>query len=646
MAMSMLDSALELAGAGLPVFPLEPNGKRPLADLAPRGVYSATTDPETIRAWWTEAPDANIGAAVGAAGLSVLDVDCKDGQPGMASLADLEREHGPLAVDYVVETPSGGLHYYVREQWANTVSSVAPGLDTRGPGGYVVAAGSIIDGVPYRVAEWSWGLLETVQPAPAPLSMRVRSTTLPPAIAMPEIPDAAPIMVERALGWLSNHPPAVSGAGGNAHTFTTACRVRDFGLSAVQAEEAMLSEWNDRCDPPWTVDELATIVGNAYRYARGLPRLDGSGQLPEAMREVIAKRRPRFTPLSYDDLRNLPAPKWLIPDLLPECGLSMLVGPWGSYKSFTALALALDLATGSDTLGLGNVSEPQPVLYIAGEGAFGLLKRIAAWCEHHGIEPPDADHLRIVPEMPQLCDAEELRAFEERQTRPALIVLDTLATAMTGLDENAAQDMGRVASALGVLRDHWRCNVLAVHHTGKNGTTRGSTVLPGAVDTILTTSLDDGKLSLTVTKQKDAEQRQLPAYEPRSIVTGHGTSLVMVATAPGKPDKSGKTEMREVVDGMLKEQAAALDDRTHEEILERVRATLAAGTQRTISVGALCRIVAADMQDDEGRIRTRLRTARMAHELRPHVAEMDARGRPQRFLTAMANLAPQEDAHT
>ncbi|PYX67820.1 MAG: hypothetical protein DMG72_24450 [Acidobacteria bacterium] len=44
------------------------------------GCKDATIDPETIRRWWTQCPDANIGVATGTpSGLVVLDIDGEGG---------------------------------------------------------------------------------------------------------------------------------------------------------------------------------------------------------------------------------------------------------------------------------------------------------------------------------------------------------------------------------------------------------------------------------------------------------------------------------------------------------------------------------------------------------------------------------------
>jgi hypothetical protein len=69
----LLRGALLYAGRGIPVFPCEPGGKRPLtAD----GFLEATTEGASIRRWWGRWPNANVAIPTGErSGLLVLDVD-------------------------------------------------------------------------------------------------------------------------------------------------------------------------------------------------------------------------------------------------------------------------------------------------------------------------------------------------------------------------------------------------------------------------------------------------------------------------------------------------------------------------------------------------------------------------------------------
>jgi hypothetical protein len=102
--------------------------KHPIQIIAPHGVYSATTDRETILGWFKRYPHMNIGLACGALSkVVVLDVDVRNG--GNESLDALIAEHGPLPPGPTVRTGGGGRHFYFNFDGAPLPSKLGPGLD-------------------------------------------------------------------------------------------------------------------------------------------------------------------------------------------------------------------------------------------------------------------------------------------------------------------------------------------------------------------------------------------------------------------------------------------------------------------------------------------------------------------------------------
>jgi putative DNA primase/helicase len=159
--------ALRYARRGWPVLPLHTAedgqcscaagqscahpGKHP---RTPNGVKDATNNRTIIKEWWNRWPDANVGIATGQpSGIFVLDVD---GEVGRANRKKLQEEHGPLPKTVTVKTGKGR-HRYFRCDGArvgNSAGRLGKGIDVRGEGGYVVAAGSVhASGVPYRFVE-------------------------------------------------------------------------------------------------------------------------------------------------------------------------------------------------------------------------------------------------------------------------------------------------------------------------------------------------------------------------------------------------------------------------------------------------------------------------------------------------------------
>jgi len=96
----------------------------------------------------------------------------------------------------------------------------------------------------------------------------VGAGSAPSSVPRARPPVSAPRPVERARRFLEGVSPAIAGQQGDLRTFRVCCRiVRGFDLSDDEALLA-LSEWNARCEPPWSEHELRQKVTNARRYGR------------------------------------------------------------------------------------------------------------------------------------------------------------------------------------------------------------------------------------------------------------------------------------------------------------------------------------------------------------------------------------------
>lgn len=126
--------------SGYPVFPCGAD-KRPLTD---HGFKDATTDPATIRRMFADPRAVMIGMPTGAiTGVVVVDVDMKPGQQGGAWL-DANSHRMPQT--RTIRTGSGGLHLWLHhpgQRVKNSASKIAPNIDVRGDGGYVIIPPSI-----------------------------------------------------------------------------------------------------------------------------------------------------------------------------------------------------------------------------------------------------------------------------------------------------------------------------------------------------------------------------------------------------------------------------------------------------------------------------------------------------------------------
>jgi 5S rRNA maturation endonuclease (ribonuclease M5)/RecA/RadA recombinase len=221
-----------------------------------------------------------------------------------------------------------------------------------------------------------------------------------------------------------------------------------------------------------------------------------------------------FDVLQLHELMSMPPIKWLTDTLLTRHGFAVMYGPPGCGKTFVALDMALSVASGRDFHEMGTVQGA--VLYIAGEGVGGLGKRVKAWINNRGAGCVERElPFYVLPTAVNLANPIDLEtllatvdALEERAgMKFSLVVVDTVARALLGADENSATDMGKFVKACDTIKEHTAAAVLGIHHSGKDSGKgmRGSSALLGAVDTSIKVKKSEGVVTLETEKQKDAE---------------------------------------------------------------------------------------------------------------------------------------------
>lgn len=266
--------------------------------------------------------------------------------------------------------------------------------------------------------------------------------------------------------------------------------------------------------------------------------------------------------LTPAQLRDRPAPTWLIEGLLTLDSASWLIAAAGSYKSFVALDWAGHVGAGRPWL--GREVAAGGVVYVVAEGVGGMGPRIRAWEQRNGPMDPA---VRFLPMPVQVSREDHWSALVEAcgRLRPALILLDTQARITVGLDENDNTAMGEFVEAIERLRRATGACVLVVHHTGRNGQhARGASAIDGAQDVELRlTRTADRRATLVIDKSKNAADDVSVALELfLTDLDSGGTSLVVGAPLPGgidaAPWREGLTENRALVLEILQEQFSEL----------------------------------------------------------------------------------------
>lgn len=382
--MNALDYALQYADRGWPVFPVR--NKLP----ALKGWRDiATCDKEQINKWHQQLK-CDFGFEPARANMLVVDVDNKNGKSGSDTLKQIEEKNfDELPETFTVATPTGGFHFYFNGTCGSGPFDV--GIDTKSSGGYVVIPGSL------HPNGGTYGVIREKEVADAPgwlvpLLRRNRERTEPDTRSLVQLDQQK--HVEQALEYLENAAPiAIEGASGDETTLKVSFAVRDLGISQDKCLELLIEHWNERCEPPWSSEDLETKVRNAYSYAK-----KPAGNETAEARNLMAKAVFEGTPLPIETfvkpeaedkgpidvlnyLNTEPEPmKWIIKDWLLASNINVLYsGKGGSGKTLTALDLAMAIST-KTAWHDSPVLEQRPVLYVSCEDPTEVIHhRLTAW---------------------------------------------------------------------------------------------------------------------------------------------------------------------------------------------------------------------------------------------------------------------------
>lgn len=244
--------------------------------------------------------------------------------------------------------------------------------------------------------------------------------------------------------------------------------------------------------------------------------------------------------LSLAELRALPPPVWLVHGLVPEKSLVVPYGPPKAGKTFVILSMGLHIAAGVEWF--GHPVQQGAVVYIAGEGTGGLSQRLRAMQQVYNIG--DEAPFWVIPKAVNFRQTAEVTGLIQtvRQTVGNLpvrmVVIDTLARAMPGADENSAQEVGAVIAAADHIKEELHCTTALIHHEGKDGDrgARGTSALRGAWDAAYRIVSEGDDCSLTVVDQKDAEGGQRLVFTMQEVAVGLGRSSLVPVLNEAPPD--------------------------------------------------------------------------------------------------------------
>lgn len=367
-----------------------------------------------------------------------------------------------------------------------------------------------------------------------------------------KLPAASPLVKEGATtdinqdalrGTLETVRKAVRSIPNTSASFPSRESYRDFGYAIKaalpdNAQEAfdLFEEWCERWDGGTNDPDIIASDWRRFKppYRRGagwlyeLAEQHSHGQftqaevwfdqLPDEQDNPFAQvelnsPKDTYRLLTIDEIMNRPLPIWLVERHIPEKSVGFIYSEPGAGKSFLAIDIGLSVAHGlaqwqGDPI---KQTDDAVVIYIAAEGSFDFGTRVRAWLKARGLSGNSSKRFYMIEQTINFMSGEDverlLRTLRSVQpSRPVLVIVDTVSRALPGADENLQKDMTLFVRACDAVRDAFNCAVLGIHHAGKSGDMRGSTVLLGAGDFVFRLSRKKGATigHLTCEKQKAA----------------------------------------------------------------------------------------------------------------------------------------------
>jgi len=370
----------------------------------------------------------------------------------------------------------------------------------------------------------------------------------------------SPANISRAKEWLrglvKQGKVARQGAYGDAETWHVGAELKDLGVSEEMAVELADRIWNPHCQPEWSRKGLAEKIHNGFFYSANeagakatreqpwdpetLARF-GASMADESVDEEVPvdgmddkpKTNPRICLMSIHDVLAMPDMVDLVEGLLVDRENVAIVAEPKAGKTYLALEIGLSIAAQIPVLGKYAVKRQGCVIYLSGEGHIGMKRRIRAWGRLRGKMLTDAE-LEAMPfhynkGVPLAQDSlAEAKAFisavkakvEAAGGEVVLVVIDTMARSLGGLNENESSTAAQYLELTETLRDGLDCTVLTLAHatnktparTAGDVDFRGSSGYSGGFDSVWTLKKYEATKTVELTgkwfKDVDLDDRQ------------------------------------------------------------------------------------------------------------------------------------------
>lgn len=563
--------------AGIAVFPCR---ERTIEDIDPdtgefitfvekrpytsNGLNGATKSQRIIDIWFGDRhPSALIGVPTGEnLGGWVLDIDKHGERDGHQWLAEMEALHGPLPETARATTANGGTHIFFRHvDGVRNRAAIAPGVDTRGGGGYIIAPGSVMaDGRRYAWIDHDGPEMPEFADAPQWLLDLVVSKE-PPKQAAPAEPyrhhrgDNAPY-VERAVEDECHKAASAPTGQRGQRLFASACTLGEFvaagALSRGDAEDMLMRAASSsgvlaKDGERSTRDRIKRGLDKTKNSPRQIPEpsydndngwdIDVSGLLksknkpanqPDAAepKELAKpKQRERFEKTWFDDIVESAPKEMILKGALGVREFTTLSGLPGTGKSVIVTDMACHIAAGMEWH--GRKIKRGLVVYLAAERKKLTERRMMAFRKHHGVKDVPLlivggrlDFTRNLDDAREVIKLVREAELETGQTC-VWIIIDTLTRVFGAGDQNASKDMVKFVQSCDEILAETQAHVTAIHHTAWSGERgKGAIDLDGAVDASFMVKKDHGKYKLICDGTNDGEEGDILTFTMQSVEVG------------------------------------------------------------------------------------------------------------------------------
>ena len=502
-------------------FPCEVKGKRP---LTPSGVKDASDDPSQLERWTVQFPGCNWGLATGhRSGVVVVDVDGTEGEKSITAL----QQQGLLLPDTLTVKTGDGWHLYFEmppdADIRNSVGKIAPGIDIRSDGGYVIIPPSVHPrGQPYQTAVY-----KSPVPCPGTLLARLVQAELPTASPVLSSPRLAATTHELAYAQKAMADECGKLAG------TTSGRNHALNVAANALGELVSAGWI----------ELAVVQQSlwAAATANGYIAKDGPAEAQKTLQSGLnaGLAKPRvplpIVPMQIA-IQDLPFPLAKVSDnsavevidmtditiepieflwngYLPKGKLTLLAGAAGTGKSTLAFSMAATVSTGGQWPDGTHVCKAGHVLIWSSEddAADTIVPRLTAMnadlTRIHLITRTRQDGKQLCPFNP----AKDIAALERTVREKGgidLLILDPIVSAIEG-DMNKSNEVRRGLQAVVDFASNLKCAVVGISHfakgtSGRNPAERviGSVAFGAFARTVLVAAKDEETNTRVFTRAK------------------------------------------------------------------------------------------------------------------------------------------------